>query len=230
MLTHHKKDVVSTPPAHYQSEPPPYNNTTAPTTSTIPPFEVHSSGTFTKVLSVTLPGKDKDHPEYTATTQRLSHPDFTIQRTGGPVLAQATYTKFGSSISADLYLPSSSSGGGGNATHIKITRDSHLHVTRSFALFGTTWQLKRTNQGTEHTLGKDFKLVDAADPERPYVMFRTEHGLGKWGHFEFLRGDLSQEQVDAVVAVVLMCVDKIKRQTRQNGATAGGVAAGGAGV
>jgi len=89
--------------------------------------------------------------------------------------------------------------------------------------------LKRTNQGTAHTLGKDFKLVDVADPENPYVMFRTERGFGKWGHFEFLRGDLNQEQVDAVVAVVLMCVDKIKRQTRQNGATAGGVAAGAAG-
>jgi len=225
MLTHHKKDVISTPPVHYQTEPPPYDNTTTPTTtSTIPAFEVHSSGTFTKVLSVTLPGKDKDHPQYTATTQRLSHPDFTIQRTGGPVIAQATYAKLGSGIEADLFLPSS------GTTHVKINRDSHLHVTRSFALFGTTWQLKRTNQGTEHhTLGKDFKLVDAGEPERPYVMFRTEHRIGKWGHFEFLRGGLEQEQVDAVVAVVLMCVDKIRRQTRQNGATAGGVAAGGAG-
>jgi len=221
MLTHQKQDVLAKPPPHYQTEPPSFNNNSA-APSSLPDLQVHSSGTFNKVLSITLPNQSKDHPKYTATTQRIAKPDFTLQLTGGPVIAQATYAKLGSGISADLFLPS-------GPAHIKITRDSHLHVTRTFELFGRTWQVKRTNQGTGHTLGKDFKVVDVQEGDRPYVYFRTEHGLGKWGTFEFVRGDLSAEQVDAVVAVVLMCVDKIKRQTRQHGAIAGGAAAGGAG-
>lgn len=219
MLTNHKRDIISTPPSHYQSSPPPYTNSSSNTIDTAPEFQVYASGTFNKVLTITLPDKDKNKPAYTATTQTLSSPNFTIQKADGSVVAQATYAKLGSGIETTISLPS------GTQT-IKMKKDSYLHRTRTFTLFDKTWSLKQTNQGTSHTLGKDYKLVNVADVEHPYVMFRTNHGMSKWGHFEFLRGRLSQEQVDVVVAVVLICIDKIRRETKNNGARAGGISAG----
>lgn len=69
------------------------------------------------------------------------------------------------------------------------------------------------------------------------MYFRMNHEISamasarrkEWGGFEFVEGGMDGEQVDAVVAVMLIVVDKNKRERRQKGAVAGGVAAGASG-